>query len=248
MIKLPYKADNVLFLDIETVPETGTLTRDKNAYKTWIDYFKVAFAGSDQDPVRLYDQRAAIYPEFGRIVCISAGFFHHGGFRVKGVSDDDERVILKWLFSIISDKKVIHKHFCGHNIIDFDIPYIVRRAIALGVEVPDELNFHGKKPWELSDVLIDTMVIWSCGSRYLGSKSLESVCHALRLPSPKRDMNGKLVRDAWYGGERKYKKIINYCNGDVVTAAKVLLRVQGIDVDFEVESHVQCAQLDSKKL
>ena len=70
------------------------------------------------------------------------------GFMVKTISGDEEKVLLDDFL------KMIHKsfpdaerfHFCGHNIREFDIPFICRRLLINGFELPEMLDFSGVDP------------------------------------------------------------------------------------------------------
>ena len=161
-IKLDF--ENVLFLDIETVPqETSYLGMDEETKKLW--ELKTQYQRKDEVTAEDFYERAGIWAEFGKIVCISVGYFtnfksEERKFRVTSFFGEE--------LNILSDfKSLLDKHFnkpehvlCAHNGKEFDFPYIARRMIINQISLPEKLNLFGKKPWEIPH--IDTMELWKC--------------------------------------------------------------------------------------
>jgi DNA polymerase elongation subunit (family B) len=188
----------ILFLDIETVPQHPDFsTMDETTQELWIQ--KTTFHRKDQHtPEEFYD-RAGIWAEFGKIVCISVGYFKLDGdsktFRVTTFKGKEPQLLEQF-------KALLEKHFgrvkhmlCAHNGKEFDFPYIARRMIINGISLPYHLDLFGKKPWEVSH--LDTMDLWKFGD-YKNYTSLKLLANVLGISSPKEDIDGSMVRDVFY--------------------------------------------------
>lgn len=220
----------LLFLDIETTP---FFPRYEDLDETWKSLWQAkhrSFRDTEESEKETYESRAGIYAEFGKIICVSLGYFHfekgqkRSLFRVKSFYGDDEKTLLQPLIALLKN------HFsdndwqlCGHNIREFDIPYLCRRILANGLELPAILDISGRKPWELN--IIDTMQQWRFGD-YKNYTSLQLIAAALQLPSPKQDIEGKDVARV-YWQENDLPRIVAYCQRDVVTVARILLKFKG---------------------
>ncbi|HMO32138.1 MAG TPA: ribonuclease H-like domain-containing protein [Lacibacter sp.] len=181
----------------------------------------------NSDPAEMYEQRAGIHAEFGRIICISTGFFYTdaGGrrcFRLRSCNHPDEKTLLADFIGQADAfrKKNPRFSFAGHNIREFDIPFICRRLLINQLPLPDFLDFSGKKPWEVN--LVDTLQRWKFGD-HKNYSSLQLLAHALGIETPKADMDGSMVKDVYYK-EKDLERITAYCERDVVAVAQVLLR------------------------
>ncbi|WP_194851422.1 3'-5' exonuclease [Nonlabens antarcticus] len=218
--------ENILFLDIETVPQeedfNNLVEEDQELYE-----LKTQYQRRDEfTPEEFYD-RAGIWAEFGKIVCISVGFFKTSDsalqFRTTSYTGTEIQVLTDF-------SKMLEEHFsrnenllCGHNAKEFDFPYIARRMIINGMELPAKLNLFGKKPWEIPH--LDTMELWKFGD-YKHFTSLKLLTRILNIESPKDDINGSQVRDVFYI-DNDIDRIANYCERDVVAVAQVFLRLRG---------------------
>ena len=218
--------DDVLFLDIETVPgsESFELLPDK-MQELWAK--KAGLIGRndpEQSPEELYS-RAGIYAEFGKIVCISCGFVNGNGFRVRSFYGEDEQVLLEEFATLLNRSYTSSRYLlCGHNSKEFDIPYIARRMLINGLKLPDILNVAGKKPWEVRH--LDTMDLWKFGD-YKHYTSLELLATVFGIPTPKDDINGSQVGEV-YWKEKDVERIAKYCEKDVLTTAQLLRRYLGM--------------------
>lgn len=212
---------NVIFFDIETVPLVETLKPDTPLWDAWC--YKLARDGNpDADPVKTFSEKAALYPEFAKIVCISVGYITKKGLYIKSFSSHDEVEILEGfnelLEQIIENRK--KPVLCGQAIIGFDVPFIFRRCLINEVLPHPFLDTSDKKPWELLDSMIDTNVLWK-GTGFNGA-SLLAIATALGLPSPKDDISGADVGKVYYSeGDEGLKRITTYCEKDVLTVANV---------------------------
>ncbi|MDF0714675.1 3'-5' exonuclease [Muricauda sp. 334s03] len=217
--------EHILFLDIETVPQQQHFSDlDETTQLLWEQ--KTQYQRKDEfTPKEFYD-RAGIWAEFGKIICISVGYFKMKGdvrtFRVTSFSGDETH-ILKQFKQLLQDHFSHVKHLlCAHNGKEFDFSYIARRMIINGINLPYKLDLFGKKPWEVPH--LDTMELWKFGD-YKHYTSLKLLAHVLGIPSPKEDMDGSMVKDVFYK-EKDIDRIITYCELDVVTTAQVFLRLR----------------------
>lgn len=219
--------EDILFLDIETVPQYSSY-RDmpanlQNLWDKKVSYFR----REEQTPEELYP-RAGIYAEFGRIICISMGVFDLKGerrmLRIKSFFGDDEHQILEefgHLLDGLSDKK--NMLLCAHNGKEFDFPYIARRMLVNKIPLPGLLDVSGKKPWETN--FIDTMELWRFGDHkhYI---SLELLAATLNIPNPKDEIDGSMIAEL-YWEKKGFDPIVTYCEKDVIAIAQLMLRYKG---------------------
>lgn len=228
--------DQVLFIDIETVSEHAEHnTTEPELQSLWEQKASRFNAARDAEwtpelASSTYEQRAAIYAEFGRIVVISVGgmYFRDGQWHLKTKSfmHDSEAELLRDFSRLINeyaDKYPGAFYLCGHNIKEFDIPYICRRMLINGLPLPGLLDFSGKKPWETP--LLDTMEMWKFGD-FKSYTSLALLAYVLRVPTPKDDISGADVGRV-YWKEKDIARIALYCEKDVTTVAQIMLRFQG---------------------
>lgn len=219
------KLENILFLDIETVPQEVSFDKLESTTQTLFADKTKYLRKEDFSPEEYYE-RAGIWAEFGKIICISVGYFKINGdsrtFRTTSFHGDEE-ILLKEF------KNVLETHFnssryllCAHNGKEFDFPYIARRMIILGIELPYKLNLFGKKPWEVPH--LDTLDLWKFGD-YKHYTSLKLLTHVLGIPSPKDDIDGSEVRSVYYE-ENDIDRIIVYCEKDTVAVAQILLKLR----------------------
>jgi len=225
---------NILFLDIETVPEVETFEKlSEEKQKLFSD--KTQYQRKDEITVDDFYQRAGIWAEFGKIVCISVGFFADNSkqhqFRVTSFIGDEIKILTDF-------KLLLEKHFnkkehllCAHNGKEFDFPFIARRMIINRVSIPEILNLFGKKPWEVAH--IDTMELWKFGD-YKHYTSLKLLANILDIPSPKDDIDGSQVAEVFYK-EKDVDRIKIYCEKDTITVAQLLLRFNNQDILKENE-------------
>lgn len=216
---------NVLCLDIETVPQYPSYDKVSEEDKAlWNRKAENLKKGENETAATIYN-RAGIYAEFGKIVCISTGFLTEQKkvrqFRVKSFYGDDEKKLLKDFIAMLGKLKhtVI---LCAHNGKEFDFPYLSRRMIINNVELPALLNHFGRKPWEVPH--LDTLELWKFGD-FKHYTPLNLLAHILNIPSPKDDIDGSQVHSV-YWQEKNIKRIATYCQKDVVTVMQILLRLK----------------------
>ena len=227
-----------MFIDIETVPQTEYFSQlPEELQGLWEDKYLMLKKripekyGEDMDAAQAYENSAGIYAEFGKIICISVGFIYFRGeemfFRTKSFADDDERKLLTDFSALIHTFFKTQEHtFCGHNIKEFDMPYICRRMLVNGLALPKPLQIHSKKPWELN--FVDTLDYWKFGD-YKNYTSLKLLTAIFGIPSPKDDIDGSQVANVYYK-EKDLPRIAIYCQKDVVATAQVWLKMNGLDM------------------
>lgn len=232
------KLNQILFLDIETVSQHIDYDSQDDRIRTlWdkksIKKFKIS-GEKDQyySPAEAYEKRAAIFAEFGKVVCISVGYLkgkENPKLRIKSFKSHDEAEVLDGFVNLLSSHfNNPTKHFlCGHNIKEFDIPYICRRLLINGMKLPKMLSIMGKKPWQTTH-LLDTLEMWKFGD-YKHYTSLNLLTAIFHIPSPKGDIDGSEVGNV-YWKENDLTRIADYCERDVVAVAQLYLRMTGNDL------------------
>jgi 3'-5' exonuclease len=221
-----------LIIDIETVPLTDDWFSLPEALRNhWIHKMNFLNLSEDQklDPNAVFNERAGIYSEFGKIVCIGMGYISDQegalAIRLKSIKNDNEKELLQDFCKTIIHFTGQHKEiiFCGHNIKEFDIPYICRRMLINGMELPSCLNIGGLKPWQVLHQ--DTLELWRFGD-YKSYVSLDLLAHVLQVPSSKSDISGSQVA-AVYWQNKDLDRIADYCLRDVYTTALVYMKLKG---------------------
>lgn len=226
--------EHILFLDIETVPEERDFSQLDNEKKELWD-LKTKYQRKEEfSPEEFYD-RAGIWAEFGKIVCISVGYFvfKHDirNFRTTSFYGDEIQLLKDFKSLLDTHFNRPHHILCAHNGKEFDFPYIARRMIIHNVQIPQKLNLFGKKPWEVPH--LDTLELWKFGD-FKHYTSLRLLSNVLNIPSPKDDIDGSMVANVFYE-EKNIDKIITYCEKDTITVAQILLRLRGEEILTEDE-------------
>ncbi len=221
------KPEDILFLDIETVPSSSSFDELDPVFQNLWEKKSKQFRTEDQSPADVYE-RAGIYAEFGKIICISVGLIKEKNpvrFRLKSFYGDDEKALLtEFAVMLIKFSKNREALLCAHNGREFDYPYTARRMIINNVTIPDILDNAGKKPWEVK--LLDTLDLWKFGD-YKSYTSLALLTSSLGIASPKDDIDGSMVGGI-YHNEHDIKRIVKYCEKDVLAVAQVLLRFMNL--------------------
>jgi hypothetical protein len=228
-----------LFIDIETVAEAKSLDLlSERKQDLWKMKSKQFLRGNTvetiepEDYEKLYIEKAGIFAEFAKVVCISMGFlsFESGEpkkIRIKSISGHDEQELLsdfsRLLINHYNDIDV--SKICGHNIKEFDIPFLCRRMVINNVQFPAILDLSGKKPWQTTH-LLDTMDMWRFGD-YKNYTSLNLLAGTLNISSPKDDIDGSMVGQVYWEDE-DIDRIVEYCQKDVVTVIQVVMRFTGL--------------------
>lgn len=225
------KEESILFIDIETVGQTPSYTQlDDKTKDLWAKKMQWQVEKEGKSAEELYE-KAGIWAEFGKIVCISAGFIvteeGERHFRVKSFCGSNEKMLLESFSELLNTHFNKDKHMlCAHNGKEFDFPYICRRLLINGLPIPKILDCAGKKPWEINN--LDTLELWRFGD-YKHYTSLELLACIFGLPSPKEDINGGMVNNV-YWQENNIDRISEYCINDVVTICQLFLKYKGMPI------------------
>lgn len=214
---------NILFLDIETVPQNENYQQlSANEQELWEE--KTKYTRKEDISAEEYYHRAGIWAEFGKIVCISVGYFvfkhQQRTFRVTSFVGEEKKILKSFAVMLDSYFSQPQHLLCAHNGKEFDFPYIARRMIINNIPIPQKLQLYGKKPWEIPH--LDTLDLWKFGD-YKHYTSLKLLAHILQIPSPKDDIDGSQVRNVYYQ-QHDIDRIATYCEKDTITVAQILLR------------------------
>jgi hypothetical protein len=224
--------DQLLVLDIETVTQQPDFDKLSERMRLlWEKKAKTIKNDAELSVEELYFDRGAIYAEFGKIVCISAGFFLKENdelhFRVKSFVSDKENELLESFKSVVEtkfdQKKLI---LVAHNGKEFDFPYMARRMLINEIPLPECLRMAGKKPWEVQH--LDTMELWKFGDRK-SYTSLDLLAAIFDVASSKQDIDGSMVNEV-YHHDHDLDKISEYCMRDVAVTAQIFLKMNTLPV------------------
>lgn len=227
---------DILFLDIETVATTDNFQNLNERLKTqWARKATYLRREETQTDEALFNQRAGIYAEFGKIICIGVGKFFDQesgelGLKTKAYYGDDEKALLLEFKSMLEKLDSSSLRLCAHNGKEFDFPYLCRRMLINGISLPGVLNISGKKSWEIPH--LDTMEMWKFGD-YKNYTSLDLLATIFNIPSSKGDIDGSQVNEVYYR-EKNLIKIKDYCVRDVVVLSQLFLKIRGIQLTTDL--------------
>jgi hypothetical protein len=222
---------DILFLDIETVASTDNYQildeRIKTQWGRKALFFKRERNQTDEE---MYHERAGIYAEFGKIVCVAVGKFIETetgelGLKTKAYYGDNEASLLSEFKGMIEKMDPVNLKLCAHNGKEFDYPYLCRRMLINGIALPPALNIMGKKSWEVQH--LDTLDMWKFGD-YKHYTSLDLLAGLFNIPSSKNGIDGSQVNSVYYH-EKDLLKIKDYCIQDVVVLAQLFLKLKSIN-------------------
>ncbi len=219
--------EDILVIDIETVAAQKSFKDlDEDWQKLWNKKVANLDKTTSQTPEKWYD-KAGIYAEFGKIVCIGFGAFYYENdvlkLKVKSLFGKDEKAILVDFANLLNKYYSKEKHIlCAHNGKEFDYPYICRRMLVNGIKIPQILDISDKKPWEIQH--LDTLEFWKFGD-YKNFTSLALLAKLFEIPSPKDDIDGSMVNEVFWQNN-DVERISEYCKKDVATTAKLLTKLK----------------------
>ncbi|MCR9065244.1 MAG: 3'-5' exonuclease [Cytophagales bacterium] len=221
---------NILFIDIETTAGFRDFSELPDRMKPLWER-KAAYLKNEKElsGAEMYSERAAIYAEFGKVICIGVGgyFINKEGkldFKTKTLSSHSEAELLTEFSEILEKHKAKeYLKLCAHNGKEFDFPYLSRRMLINNLPLPYVLDLAGKKPWEVNH--IDTMELWKFGD-YKHYTSLDLLAAVFDIPSSKSDISGADVNRVYYE-ENNLEKIADYCERDVKVLAELYLKLKG---------------------
>jgi predicted PolB exonuclease-like 3'-5' exonuclease len=231
--------NNTLFIDIETVSATAHFEDlSEEMQSLWIKKSQKFKVDKDREvtpnlAADLYREKSGIFAEFAKIACISVGYLSNEkqketSLRLKSFAGEEKELLEEFNDLLNNHYDRLDEHYlCGHNIKEFDVPFLCRRCVVNGLELPRLLNISGKKPWQVAH-LLDTMELWRFGD-YKNYTSLALLAGTLGIPSPKDDIDGSMVGHV-YWEEDDIDRIVTYCEKDVATVAQVVMKFAGMDL------------------
>lgn len=225
----------ILFLDIETVPIVSDFDHLTPTFQTlWLK--KAATLRNPQDiPLAdLFRERAGVYAEFGRVVCIGLGSFYGTAEQPQWYSKvlienpDEAQVLRQFQDQLHQHKAGRSLKLCAHNGKEFDFPFLARRMLIQGITpLPNILQMQGKKPWDIP--WLDTLDEWKFGD-YKHYTSLDLLTALFDIPSSKSDISGADVGRVYYE-TGDIQRISAYCQGDVEALAHLYVKMKGFEID-----------------
>ncbi|HXU28277.1 MAG TPA: ribonuclease H-like domain-containing protein, partial [Bacteroidia bacterium] len=222
--------ENLFLLDIETVSGVQNFNLLNDEWKElWTEKILKSLP-TDITAEEYYPKRAAILAEFAKVVCISTGYFkkenNEWQLRIKSFYSENEKDVLESFTRMLDQLHLKNSKwiFTGHNIKEFDIPFLSRRMLVNNIAIPSYIDFQNMKPWDTP--VLDTLHLWRFGD-YKHYTSLKLLAATLGVPSPKDDIDGSKVGEVFWG-EKNLERIAIYCQKDVATVANVLLRFKGL--------------------
>jgi 3'-5' exonuclease len=217
---MTFVKEKILYMDIETVP---LVYHYEDLSPVAQHHWDRKWHLRDVDPYTHYD-KAGIYAEFGKVICIGYGYHTPRGFVCGCLSHHDEKKVLQEFDLLLKDLQNQEAILlCAHNGKEFDFPFLGRRFLIQQLPLPELLRLQGKKPWEVRH--IDTLELWKFGD-YKSFSSLDLLAHVFDVPSPKSDLDGSRVAGTYYE-ENDLDRIAKYCRQDVITLARVHARFCG---------------------
>ena len=221
--------ENLFFIDIETVSCSENYELLTDEWKElWTEKINKALP-DNITPEEYYPRRAGIMAEFAKVVCISFGYIKtengKSQLRIKSFYSEDEKEILEKFIDTVCQMQAKNNWcFTGHNIKEFDIPFLCRRILVNNISIPGCFNFQAMKPWDVP--VLDTLHLWRFGD-YKHYTSLKLLAATLGVPSPKDDIDGSKVGEV-YWSEKDLQRIALYCQKDVATVANIILRFKNL--------------------
>ena len=213
----------MLFFDIETAgaEETFKDKLQKDPEGAHIFEKKVGRLGFN-DVDSGYFVKSGLFPEFGRIVCVSYGMWVNGEIRIATVSDESERDICQKIANLFHTAYTKDYVPVGWNIKNYDVPWLFRKMLMHGIQVPYLLNSFGKKPWEMN--LIDLKEMWKGGSNL--DVTFEEACYAMGIANPKNVLGGENVHGSYHEGD--LPTIVEYCEADVRSMIQLVEKIHNV--------------------
>lgn len=222
-------SNSLLFIDIETVPRWSTekefQQKEPLIHKVWTERYYKGDENSEEEKEKFYRKNAALYAETNKLICVSSGKLVEEEPKVISYCFEDEETTITSTYLLLehswNEKKFTE--LCGHNIIGFDIPILIKKFIKYNLKVPSWLHLHKQKPWE--SCIVDTMQIFRFGSTNFSSLEFLSTYY-LNESSKLGDVSGKSLSDFWYSDtlklNDKVKAIKTYCEKDLILTMELV--------------------------
>lgn len=238
MLKNVYP-ESLFIFDIETVPGVPDFDELSPELKKLFDDKTGRFRKEDESVAAHYFSKAGILAEFGKIIVISCGYLlkkdNAYSLTIKTYSNNNEKELLESFLPTLINISKNDYQLCGHNIKEFDVPWLCRRYLINGLPLPPVLDIYGKKPWEVNHV--DTLELWKFGD-FKYYTSLHLLATILNIPTPKDDIDGSMVGHV-YWKENNIARIAKYCSKDVIAVAQIIMRLKGMPLINESDIFFQ---------
>ena len=184
-----------------------------------------------QDEV--WRDKAHLSPETAQIICISAGMIVENedkslSFRCASFTGETDKEILtaflanKKSFIHEKDSSSSDKNVVCYNALGFDIPFLSRRILYNGLELPDRLQISGLKPWNIYSI-IDLKDSIKFGG--FDAPSLETLCTMFNVETAQDKFQTEASELAGKHKDKQYDVIKHYCEQDVFAIAQVYLKL-----------------------
>jgi len=223
------KLKSMLFFDIETCgryPDFETFKeKDPEGASIWEKKCSRMDYGA---PEVGYSNKISLFPEFGRIACLSYGIWRDGEITIRTIADEDEGTMMQLIANLFHKAGSSGLIPTGWNIKNFDIPWVVRKLVMQGKQVPNVISTHEKKPWEVN--IIDLKEMWKSFSNL--DVTFEEAAYAMNVPSPKDDIDGSQVHGEYWKGN--IDRITTYCEKDVRAMINLCENINSI---YEKQPH-----------
>jgi hypothetical protein len=182
---------------------------------------------------RVY-RRGSLEATSGRVLSIAVDVGPIPGITIEGVAqalteyvfgidaegnEQPEAQLLADFLNLMSDFDVECDQIVGHNIIGFDLPFVLQRCLVHNIAVKPFVNLGD---YNVRGVF-DTMRVWCCGDRR-GRASLDDIAWTLGIESSKtEDVEGSRIFELYQAG--KLAEIREYNLNDVRVARKIYERM-----------------------
>lgn len=211
-----------LVLDIETIPtqrqdvkdyiaktvkHPGTLKK-KESIEEW---YKNELAGAVDEAVA----KTGLDGAFGQICVIGYAINDNDPESIYGLEERDLLIQFNKVLDSIPKNMHSATTLVGHNAASFDVRFIWQRYIVNKLVPHPIVNMAvNSKSWD--NKVFDTMTQFA---GYGNRISLEKLCLALNIESPKGEIDGSMVGKAVADG--RIKEVSDYCIRDVVATRNV---------------------------
>jgi 3'-5' exonuclease len=217
--------EKLLFFDAELVRASETLDIDSKEFELYQKKLRNKETGEypESSVVQAhYNKNAGLDPTFNKVVSVVVGFIKGKTFFYKKLEGTQSEIV-EAFYATVQETGLVP---CGHNVIGFDLPTLRLKGFQSGVDIsilPDKYNDSQKKPWNMSDAVVDTMEITK--GTFFYNLGLDSLCYLTGIESPKNDIDGSQVSDVYYS--EGIERISEYCVQDVLAVARVMCAIQG---------------------
>lgn len=218
--------EKLFYFDIETIgkyPDYETFKRtDERGAKLFETKFNKKHGRNEfgwETLEESYLKNSTLYPEYGEIVCVTMAYYVNNELRLATIkNENNEFELLKKIQQYFNKIDTLGLTLCGYNIKGFDIPWLFKKLCMYNLEVPNNLNDAGKKPWEIN--IIDLMELWK-GTAF-ETTTFDELAYTLNIPSPKEEPVSGPTLHNYYWTTKNIDEIAFYCERDVETLVEIV--------------------------